>query len=190
MLATPLSRRRARLKKLVLNRFGVTLSADELGELVHDFGGPNSRCSRSDFVLGMLKRVGTISKTDIEEAAAHFDKLDTDHSGVLGASDLTIGAGDLADQVCGLSKDEQVTVLMHRLKEIEDVVDIEMKLLDEEQKKIKAQRDRLHSKIEMINKILHDDDTLKKLRQVKDVDTNFFNADYDGPSKPPGVLGK
>ena len=119
-----------------------------------------------------------------------FEKLDTDHSGVLGASDLTIGAGDLADQVCGLSKDEQVTVLMHRLKEIEDVVDIEMKLLDEEQKKIKAQRDRLHSKIEMINKILHDDDTLKKLRQVRDVDTNFFSADYDGPSKPPGVSSK
>ena len=65
---------------------------------------------------------------------------------------------------------------MHRLKEIEDVVDIEMKLLDEEQKKIKAQRDRLHSKIEMINKILHDDDTLKKLRQVRDVDTNFFST--------------
>ena len=183
----PLSRRRARLKQLVLNRFGHTLSADELSELVQDFGGSNSRCTRSDFVLGMLKRVGTISQNDIDEAASHFDKLDDDSSGVLGASDLTIGAGDLADQVCGLSKDEQVTVLMHRLKEIEDVVDIEMKLLDEEQKKIKHQRDRLHSKIEMINKILHDDETLKKLRQIKDVDMNFFEADYDGPSKPPGV---
>ncbi|MDC3321746.1 potassium channel family protein [bacterium] len=190
----PLSKRRARLKQIVLNRFGGTLSADELLELVHDFGGDDSRCSRSDFILGMLKRVGTVSKSDIEEAAKHFDQLDTDKSGVLGASDLTIATGDLADQVCGLTKDEQVSVLMHRLKEIEDVVDIEMKLLDDEEKKIKQQRLRLKDKIEMINTILHDDATLKRLRNMKNVDATFFDEDHvsskeeDGDlDRPPGV---
>ena len=77
--------------------------------------------------------------------------------------------------MCGLRKDEQVTVLMHRLKEIEDVVDKESKVLNKEIKKLKQQRDRLHEKIEMINKILHDEKTLKRLREKDSVDETFFN---------------
>jgi len=161
----PLSWRQQKLKAQLLSIFGANLSLDELGALCQQFGSVPGRCARNDFVLGMLLKAGTLSDDDVAQAARNFDTLDTDSSGVLSAVDLSINEEDLHEQLRGLSKAEQKTVIAFRMAEMTSVVRREDQVLKDQIASAKKERERLKQQLERYEESVTDQ-VLERLRSV------------------------
>lgn len=82
----PLERRRRQLEKMVLAQYGEGLSLEELREITESSG--NGFCTKSEFVLLMLRKLDKVKASDVAAAVRQFDKLDVDGSGILTQEDV------------------------------------------------------------------------------------------------------
>lgn len=92
--------RQAQDENNVLNQFGDDLSAHELRSVILlSCADPNkTRCSKDEFILGMLVRQNKLNFEDIDTVGKQFDSYDTDRSGVLDVNDIGPAAEAKAEE--------------------------------------------------------------------------------------------
>ena len=54
----------------VLGQFGTRMSANELDVICKDFGGGTRRCTKTQFVLGMLFKLKLVSRDEVDRMAS------------------------------------------------------------------------------------------------------------------------
>lgn len=88
----PQAIRQAREENDVLSQFGKDLSASELRSVILlSCADPNStRCSKEEFILGMLVRQNKLNFEDVQEIGAQFDRYDLYRSGKLDVNDIKV----------------------------------------------------------------------------------------------------
>lgn len=88
----PQAIRQAQEENDVLSQFGKDLSASELRSVILlSCADPNStRCSKEEFILGMLIRQNKLNFEDVETVGAQFDGYDLDRSGNLDVRDIKV----------------------------------------------------------------------------------------------------
>lgn len=87
----PSSLQNAKREANVLSQYGDNLSASELRSVILlSCDDPNStKCSKEEFILGMLVRQNKLSAEDIGTIGKQFDKYDVDRSGALDVNDIS-----------------------------------------------------------------------------------------------------
>eukprot|EP00939_MAST-03C_sp_MAST-3C-sp1_P003917 g3917.t1 len=173
----PLARRRRRQEALILSRFGKHLEPEELAELVKAFGGNDNRCQRSDFIIGMLIKIGTIKQSDVDRVSSYFDDLDADGNGCLGVSDIVVSRDKIMRQIRGLEANEQKAVLWHRVEEAEAMTRAEDGIIDVEIKSLRKQQRENQKKSTRLRALLRSERLLNKLRDCASAgrsETNLF----------------
>jgi len=120
----PLQLRRDRMLKEGLDRFNETLSPSDLDRICKSFGGTDGRCNESEFILGILSEIGTISKNDIDRMANKFEILDSDGSGFLGISDVVDASLDTSD----LSPPMLAAYEMYQKRKKLSLIEVEIKV--------------------------------------------------------------
>merc|ERR1719263_483496 len=93
----PSAVRHAQDESDVLEQFGKDLSASELRSVILlSCADPNStRCSKEEFILGMLVRQNKLNFEDVETVGQQFDKYDVDRSGKLDVDDIKVEQADI-----------------------------------------------------------------------------------------------
>lgn len=104
LAAIPVEQHQAELEEMVLQQYGTELSMSEFKELAA--GGENPEfCTKAEFVLGMLYKLGRVDEHDLDACCVQFEALDRDNSGHLSVADVMQRHHELVESKAALHLD-------------------------------------------------------------------------------------